>query len=78
MVYLPVPSVTPDRTFSMRTGLEASTVAPGSTAPDVSLTRPASVACANAANGTLTTIASAKQNQLQSTHAQPSCRLADP
>src|SRR5207249_9807079 len=44
-----------ERTFSMRAGLAASTVTPGMTAPDVSLTTPAieapSVVCAHAAVG---------------------------
>ena len=37
---LPEPSVTAVRTFSMIAGLAASTVTPGSTAPDVSFTTP--------------------------------------
>ena len=41
MMYRPSPSVTAERLFSMSTGLEASTVTPGSTAPDVSFTIPA-------------------------------------
>src|SRR5688500_7930137 len=49
----PLPSVTAVRTFSISAGLAASTVTPGSTAPDVSLTTPAMVPevadCANAA-----------------------------
>jgi hypothetical protein len=44
--YCPVPSVTAERTFSISAGLAASTVTPGSTAPDVSLTMPAIEACA--------------------------------
>src|SRR5689334_10069583 len=47
----PPPSVTTDRTFSMRAGLAASTVTPGSTAPDVSRTTPVIDACANATAG---------------------------
>src|SRR5688572_19364232 len=39
--YWPLPSVTTDRVRSISAGLEASTVTPGSTAPDVSLTTPA-------------------------------------
>ena len=46
MRYCPVLSLTADRTFSIKAGLDASTVAPGSTAPDVSRTTPARVACA--------------------------------
>jgi hypothetical protein len=41
MRYWPVPPLTTDRTFSMSAGLEASTVTPGSTAPDPSFTCPA-------------------------------------
>src|SRR5262245_14126611 len=40
-----------DRVRSMRTSLDASTVTPGNTAPDVSLTTPAIVLCARAAVG---------------------------
>src|SRR5438128_1090878 len=46
--------VTAERTLSMSTGLEASTVTPGRTAPDVSLTVPVIVAWAHAAVGTRT------------------------
>jgi hypothetical protein len=41
IVYWPLPSVTADRVFSIRAGLAASTVTPGRTAPDASLTTPA-------------------------------------
>ena len=41
MLYRPSSSVTPLRIFSIKAGLAASTVTPGSTAPDVSLTTPA-------------------------------------
>jgi hypothetical protein len=51
IAYCPVPSVTVDRTFSMSAGLDASTVTPGSTAPDASRTSPLIAACANAAAG---------------------------
>src|SRR5688572_3211328 len=47
----PAPSVTATRTFSMSAGLEASTVTPGSTAPELSRTLPVRVACANPATG---------------------------
>ena len=40
-LYWPVPSVTTVRVFSRSAGLDASTVTPGSTAPDASLTTPA-------------------------------------
>src|SRR5581483_5646948 len=48
MRYCPVPPVTTVRTFSMSAALAASTVTPGSTAPDASLTCPAIDACADA------------------------------
>ena len=55
MLYRPSLSVTTLRTFSMRAGLAASTVTPGSTAPDVSLTTPAiplaDACCADAIDG---------------------------
>src|SRR5262245_8074201 len=55
MLYRPSPSVMAVRTFSMSAGLAASTVTPGSTAPDVSLTSPAMLpvvtACARATVG---------------------------
>src|SRR5579862_7261115 len=41
ILYWPVESVTTDRTRSIRAGLDASTVTPGNTAPEVSLTTPA-------------------------------------
>src|SRR5215212_10653660 len=41
ILYCPEPSVIADRTFSISAGLDASTVTPGSTAPDASLTVPA-------------------------------------
>src|SRR4029078_6383992 len=47
----PRSSVTAVRTFSMSAGLEASTVTPGSTAPDASLATPAMEACAWAEEG---------------------------
>src|SRR5580765_2371926 len=53
--YAPLPSVTTDRVFSMRAGLAASTVTPGSTAPDESLTLPARPACANTTEGRTST-----------------------
>src|ERR1700704_5954136 len=51
MRYCPEPSVTAERTFSISTGLDASTVTPGSTAPDVSLTTPVMDAWAYTAAG---------------------------
>src|SRR5207249_4975965 len=41
ILYWPSPSVTTLRVFSINAGLDASTVTPGSTAPDASLTMPA-------------------------------------
>src|SRR4029453_1156234 len=49
--YCPEPSVTATRDLSMRAGLEASTVTPGSTAPDASRTVPVREACANTVAG---------------------------
>src|ERR1043166_3024719 len=51
MRYWPVASVATDRTFSIRTGLAASTVTPGSTPPETSLTTPAIAACAKTTAG---------------------------
>src|SRR5678815_5413759 len=50
-VNAPDPSVTAVRVFSMTAALAASTVTPGSTAPDASLTRPEIEACAYADTG---------------------------
>src|SRR5262245_42606768 len=53
MLYRPSSLVTTTRTFSMSTGLAASTVTPGNIAPDVSRTMPAmplAVCCADAAD----------------------------
>src|SRR6185503_2307872 len=46
ILYWPLPSVTTDRVFSISTSLPASTVTPGNTAPDVSLTTPTIALCA--------------------------------
>src|SRR5580765_7636081 len=51
MRYWPEPSLTTARTFSISTGLAASTVTPGNTAPDVSLTTPVMVDWAEAIVG---------------------------
>src|SRR2546425_10557970 len=54
MLDRPSPSVTTLRTFSIRAGLAASTVTPGSTPPEASLTTPAiplAVACCAEAAG---------------------------
>src|SRR5881296_3800013 len=45
----------PVRVFSIRAGLDTSTVTPGSTAPDVSFTVPAIALCATAVPGTMST-----------------------
>src|SRR5688572_847258 len=52
MRYWPLPSVTTARAPSMSAGLDASTVAPGNTPPEVSLTTPVMDAWAYAAAGT--------------------------
>src|SRR5688572_25795064 len=49
--YWPDPSLTADRTFSISTGLAASTVTPGKIPPDVSLTTPVMAACASTTDG---------------------------
>src|SRR5688572_18213981 len=54
MRYWPEASVATDRTFSISTGLAASTVTPGNTPPDASLTTPVIAAWANAVDGTST------------------------
>src|ERR1700704_3411275 len=51
MRYCPVASVTTERTFSIRAGLAASTLTPGRTAPELSLTTPVIAACAEAVDG---------------------------
>src|SRR4051812_25161709 len=51
MRYAPFASVDTERTFSMSTGLLASTVTPGSTAPVASFTTPANALCARAVDG---------------------------
>src|SRR5262249_44129374 len=52
--YCPVLSVTAERVFSMSAELDASTVTPGSTAPEASRTVPVSAACASAGAGSRT------------------------
>src|SRR5882762_8626152 len=51
MRYCPAPSVTAVRILSISSGLVASTLTPGSTAPDESFTDPAMTACASAMVG---------------------------
>ena len=55
---VPLSSVTVERTFSISAGLAASTVTPGSTAPEESVTTPVTderIDCADAAAGTSAT-----------------------
>ena len=59
MRYWPLPSVTAERTFSISAGLAASTVTPGSTAPEVSFTTPVIDAWANESEGTQTSASAA-------------------
>src|SRR5262245_40099238 len=54
MRYKPCASVTTVRTCSIKAGLLAWMVTPGSTAPDWSRTRPVRLLCAHAAAGTTT------------------------
>src|SRR5206468_631509 len=65
MRYSPRSSVTALRTFSISTGLDASTVTPGRTAPDVSVTTPvmlaALVPCANTEVGKIVSNAAARR-----------------
>ena len=63
MRYWPFSSVIADFTFSISTGLAASTVTPGITAPDVSFTVPVNTLCARASAGTRTRLASTKQER---------------
>ena len=58
MRYRPALSVIEERDFSMRTSLAASTVTPGRTAPDGSLTVPVIEPCANTVEGTKRTAVS--------------------
>src|SRR5258705_10590709 len=51
MRYWPASFVVTDRTFSISAGLDASTLTPGSTAPDVSRTTPVIDACAYKSEG---------------------------
>src|SRR4051812_14433958 len=68
ILYSPRSSVMTERTFSIRAGLEASTVTPGSTAPLVSFAEPAiAVSCAAAipGNATETTSSTTLRNNLR-------------
>src|SRR5262245_13574760 len=68
MRYCPVSSLTTARTFSIRTGLAASTVTPGSTPPDASLTTPVMAPCAKAAAGRSSTIARTAADRRANAH----------
>src|SRR5262245_39052815 len=59
MLYWPCESDTTVRTFSISAGLDASTVTPGRTPPEVSCTTPA-MPCANVAAGVQSRIPQAK------------------
>src|SRR5688500_8234860 len=69
MRYCPEPSLMAVRTFSMRAGLEASTVTPGRTAPDGSLMTPLMVACAQATWG-------ASQTTVMTTATRKAARIS--
>src|SRR5437764_182350 len=78
ILYRPEPSVTTVRTFSMRAGLDASTVTPGRTAPEVSFTVPAIAAlaplvCANAAGAN-----TSETNAASAAVALCLCRISPP
>src|SRR5688572_18503898 len=70
MRYCPVPSLVAERTFSIRAGLEASTITPGSTAPESSRTTPASDACASARVGSRTSSAAASPSRAATYRAE--------
>ena len=59
--YTPLVSVATVQVFSVRAALDASTVTPGRTPPDASLTVPVRVACANASEGSSDTAAAASK-----------------
>ena len=84
MRYWPVASLTTDRTFSIRTGLAASTVAPGNTAPDASLTTPVMAPCADAEDGSRRTTKTVKTDRTRASEDRrasldiallPTCRV---
>ena len=66
-------SVIAVRVFSISTGLATSTVTPGSTAPDASLTTPAIATCAQALVGISSNTASAIAHNRCIFHSSPSC-----
>ena len=69
MRYWPALSVTTVRTFSVSAGLAASTVTPGSTPPDASLTVPVRVPCANAKRRQRTSDCGEQRNDVLQSHA---------
>ena len=71
MRYCPVPSLTTVRVFSMSTGLDASTVTPGSTAADASRMTPAIVAWANTTLGSSTSARQRCRHIQDSAHYEP-------
>src|SRR5262249_39833260 len=73
MRYCPVPSVITDRTFSINAGLAASTVTPGSTAPEPSLTTPVMDAWARAIEGKRAS--DTNRNNESQTHRRIGCLL---
>ena len=56
ILYCPAPSVVTVRVFSMSTSLDASTLTPGRTAPEVSLTTPAIALCAWTTAGSISDV----------------------
>src|SRR5205809_3303308 len=66
--YSPVSSLTTERTFSINTGLAASTITPGSTAPAAYMTTPVMADCANAVTGRSTTTNRAAADRLANGH----------
>jgi hypothetical protein len=62
--YCPVSSLTTVRTFSIRTGLEASTVTPGNTPPDVSRATPVMAAWAKTVVGRRHASSAAKERHI--------------
>ena len=71
MRYWPLPSVVAVRAFSMSAGLDASTVTPGNTAPEVSRTVPVIDAWANTTEGVT-------RNNATTTQAVPGVRITLP
>src|SRR5262245_33142351 len=72
ILYCPEPSVSTARVFSISTSLDASTVTPGSTAPDASFTTPAIALWADAMAGSSTTNAAASATAMTLRNIQAS------